>query len=434
MPHLQASSADSKHLPANRGLERTNPNGANIPLPATASDQHLPIQEASKGYLGISDPVVAMANRAEQAEKVSFDESVEGGTISLESVGSPMCASKSSKSFVTPSPNASQSRLLAGTAAANSKAAAAATPGSPVSSTSSSEGGPILTIYGNSRLFHSPIRVKRRVSHSEDDVVDDQAASAGKNLLESQHLRYGGESPTETAKPILIRRGSSMGKRRDATEDQEENDTKRQKTEQSSSKKDDAEAAAAHEAAVEAASAMAGMRKKPVISPGSSGERRDEGGGQPHAGSSFDHYQRHQNPYYAGGAPPGYPLGHGTTYGYGYHGGSYGGYIPPYYPPYHGSVPLPLYHGYGQPAPLPYSHAMRSARAAPEAPCDTSPPVVALKRNSSNGHATARSSPTHTVPPTGTFHAASTWQQPEKPVSTDRCMPIKDPLPSKSWT
>ncbi|KAL3925144.1 MAG: hypothetical protein SGILL_000602 [Bacillariaceae sp.] len=400
MPHLQASTAETKAAPSHeiRGMEgaNSNENGANG-SPASTGGDHLHIQEASKGYLGTSDPVVAMANKAEQCEKVSFDDSVEGGSKVAES---PVGASKTVKSLVTPSPNGTQSRLPPGTATTTGSLDAKATsttanaPGSPISSsstsssTSSEAGGPILTIYGKARLYHSPIRVKRRVSHSEDDVADDQAVlSTGKNLPETSYLRYGGESPTEpsgttASRPALIRRGSSsIGKRKESTEDQEQNDVKRTKTEKASSQKESAVAAAAHEAAVEAASAMAGMRKKPVVSPASSGERV-EGQHQP-GSTAYDYQQRFQSPYYRNGAPYRYATHPGASYGYGYHGGSYGGYARPYYPPHPGAPASSSYQGYGQPAPTSYGGPIRT-HGSPEAAGQIASSKVDPKRSMNN--------------------------------------------------
>lgn len=400
--------------------------------PSASASDDLPIQEATKGYLGTSDPVVAMANKGEKAEKVSFDDSVEGGTTSTAS--SPTARSRISKSLVTPSPLASQSRLPARAASNAEKDAEKET--SPVL-----EGAPpILTIYGDSRLSHSPIRVKRHVSHSEDDEMVDATANK-MNSETATYLRYGGVEAV--SRPVLIRRGSSMGKRSASDDSEDSSDAvafKKVKVDTTSY----SEHFNLESSVEEAAAAMAGMRQKPVISSSSSGEKLDHhypktstrppmpGYHERPASQYYPHYSHasHQAPYH-------YPSYSHPSYGYGqgvhsmYHG----------YPPHTGASThtglASSHHDYYPHYAVPPQSGMHAYRPPPPyAPALDHPTKQVTKstssRNSKNTNEKA-GSPSNGNIGRESFPSVSSpeWQQ-GLPVSSKRCVPLRDPVCNKA--
>jgi hypothetical protein len=435
MPHLQDQSESKSH--EGSGILMGSARGNTV-------EDHLPIKDAKTGFFeGTSDPVIAMANKTKTAmdddkiEEVSFDSSDGASPSSCTPAGN-----RASKTQVTPSPtNGSSQKRLQSTSMADVAL------GSPKSSTKS--GAPILTIYGNSRLFHSPIRVKRRVSHSEDDEKEDGSSTESPQELamsdaQPAHLRYANEAPTvESSRPILIRRGSSLGKRfvsddqQPAVKAEEGPATKKSKTEG-----EDAAAAAAMEAAVEAASAMAGMRKKPVISPTSSaadkGDDNEQHGSRPN--SFYDHrlhpysYPPHAHHH---GMPPYGHIHPSASFGY-------GGY--PMYPgyPHHGH-----YSGFYPPYPSPQASAMHAYRQRPPFPGGTvavhMAPKAVLSRSTSNLEGTSttaeeKGSPKSKVTPSPNtnFKSLSDWQNATmlsvgNAPSANRCVPLKEPVPAKYW-
>ena len=450
MPHLQDHSQSKSH--EGSGILMGSSRG-------TDTEDHLPIKDAKTGFFeGTSDPVIAMANKTKtameednvHAEEVSFDSSEDGTSSRSSSSSTPPAGNRTSKTQVTPSPtNGLSQKLLDSTS--TTAAAADVAPGSPKPSDNKS-GAPILTIYGNARLFHSPIRVKRRVSHSEDDDEDGSSTDPQQQQevvmsgAQPAHLRYGGEAPTVgSSRPILIRRGSSLGKRcvseeqqQQATEKSEDGPaTKKTKTEG-----EDA-AAAAMEAAVEAASAMAGMRKKPVISPTSSAAEKGDDNEQQQQGSSYDH-RLHPYSY-----PPPHAHHHGMApYGHIHPSASfgYGGYS--MYPggyPHHGH-----YSGFYPPYPSPQASAMHAYRQRPPFPAGTvaghMPPKAVLSRSTSNLEGTPttaaedKGSPKSKVTPSPNtnFKSVSDWQNATmssgvSAPSANRCVPLKEPVPARYW-
>jgi hypothetical protein len=440
MPHLQASLQCKLSPGGEQGPGTSFGSGraaSGDPSASASSSEHLPIQEATKGYLGTSDPVVAMANKAEKAEKVSFDESVEGGSMTATS--SPSAESRISKSLVTPSPHASQSRLPAGTITSNEHCVETA-PASRESSASEEGSPPILTIYGSGRLFHSPIRVKRRVSHSEDDEVA-EATTTKMNSNTASHLRYGGASPVkDMARPVLIRRGSSMGKRSssDDSEDVAEGTPASKRAKADEGNNDIVSTEDLETSVEEAAAAMAGMRKKPVISPSSSGEKLESHHEPMNARPpmpSYNHrppsqyyqHSHHQAPYH-------YPPYSHPSYGYGSGSHSmYHGYLP------HAASGHPPHSGYYPPYPnVPPHSAMHAYRPPPYAPAldhPTKKTAKATPNRSSSSTSKDAAGPESAKPGSETYSTVSSEWQPAAgmPPSTNRCVPLKEPVPNKAW-
>ncbi|KAG7352878.1 hypothetical protein IV203_008926 [Nitzschia inconspicua] len=438
MPHLQASSGTKVLAEGDRETRKNSSSGGRLPTcdsPTTPGfpTDHLPIQEATKGFLGTSDPVVAMANKADKVEKVSFDESVER----LSNTASPTVESRISKTLVTPSPHATQSRLLAGVAG-NSESA------SEKKSSSSEEGSPpILTIYGNARLIHSPIRVKRRVSNSEDDDVVD-ATPAEMNSKIATHLRYGGESPVEedVSRPVLIRRGSSVGKRAasDDAGDAAVNTSRPKRVKMNTGNTysdEDLESSVE-----EVAAAMAGMRKKTVISPSTSGDKLDSfyqqrntppsmtGYHDGHSSQYYTHQLHQPNPLYQASFPYHHYSHPSYGYGYGahsmYHGHGYpsnAAHHPSYYPPY--SVPShSTTHAYRAP-PIHAAALDHPARKVTKPFLGRTSSIpkdpVGPERTSSTG--------SESYPLVSTEWQAATGTA----LSSNRCIPLKEPVPNKAW-
>jgi hypothetical protein len=442
MPHLQASPEGKLSTGRDRGIVECNSFGSVLSTvqcaPTSAKEDHLPIQEATKGYLGTSDPVVAMANKRDKVEKVSFDESVEGESTTNAGTVSPSAGSRISKSLVTPSPHASQSRLPRGSAENSRYSDEEVAPGSPKPSSYSEAGSPpILTIYGKVRLFHSPIRVERRVSHSEDDEVAEDA-SEKMNSNPPTHLRYGEASPVEeVSRPVLIRRGSSVGKRSasDDTMDNTGTDTKRGRTNEDDH---NVTTAAAFEASVEeAAVAMAGMRRKSFISTSSSGEKLDppqERGAVKPMLTYIDGFSQYYHPHHHSQASYHYPPFSHSSYGYCSSGA---------HPMYQVYPPQGHHHpGFYAPYPVPPPSTMQAYRPPP-------PYAPALNHPAKNLLETSMSCSTINTPEISTFpgiHESDKSVDESFPLnssewepagclapSSNRCVPLKGPVPFKAW-
>jgi hypothetical protein len=327
--------------------------------------------------------------------------------------------------------------LPRGTTGKSGNADVEAAPGSPKPASYSEAGSPpIVTIYGKARLFHSPIRVERRVSHSEDDEPINES-SEKMNSNPPTHLRYGGVSPLEeVSRPVLIRQGSAFGKRSisDDTMDTSHNDSKRVKTDGGGSN----DMAVAHfEAAVEeAAVAMAGMRKKSVISPSSLGENLDsqqkQGGYKPSMQSYTEGSSQYYHPLQRTQSSYLFPPYSHPSYGYTLAGG---------HPMYHVYPPHPHPDYYAQYA-VPPSPAMQAYRPPPPyTPALNHPTKKVHKKSMICSRSNAQVVPSDPgIHDTKNGDASfpldvSDWQPAAcSPASSNRCVPLKDPVPFKAWT
>ena len=160
MPHLQEKNdAEEKVF---SGHNRLKVNGT---TPTNISSSELPIREAREGYLSSSEGLLSLAMTAtnqKKPDKVESFESTEERTA--DNTTTPTLLR--SKQFVSPSPDG-----VSGTRPRYSPY------------------GPMLSVYGGSRILPSPIRVKRKVSGSEDERESESSTSPVMN--QPTNLRYG---------------------------------------------------------------------------------------------------------------------------------------------------------------------------------------------------------------------------------------------------
>jgi hypothetical protein len=406
MPHISAEEMVNNRF----GSRFINEKESTSTSTSTRSDEELPIQVAIPNFLGTSDPVVAMARTVSATSAIvdpsfeSIEHNLPNSTLTvnvMDNLSSPS-PNRGVKTVITPASPGSTSISTTDNdefpSSSNSSVSNDVSTSSIEESISprKKEAGSILTtIYGNSRLSHSPVRAKRRVSQIEDDDDDDEQSTKSPQLQQQQQilsetnvLKYG-SSPD---RPAIIRRGSSilLSKKRVANaEPQREgimSQSKRIKSESNAvfvtasdnnttttttttignSNASAADKTAAIEAAA-AASVMADMKnnKKPITtSPTLSGEKAKveddtSSNGYPklHAvPPPHSHQQHHLPPSYqnfhpgVGPPPPFHP--HVTSFvgghPFGYHPMAFHGYPHPHGPPV--TVPSsmvgPQYHGH----------------------------------------------------------------------------------------
>ena len=456
MPHLQDDMAEERS-------RNQNGNGSMSGTDSSSSlMEELPIQVASPNFLATSDPVVAMANKVSAAVVDSSFESVEHNP--LQSLSSPP-PHRVIKTVITPSPSSGHSDTTSSNSSTTDEGS------TTESGSKNSAAAPMMTtVYGNSRLSHSPIRVQRRVSQSEDE---EPSTTSQHTIRESTFLKYGGSpSTSESGRPAVIRRVSSLatsGKRTaNANPHQEEpSQSKKRKSEDNDvvAVGDNTISGSSTEAAA-AASAMADMRnKKPVISPTSSGEKGEDdatnGNRQLPPFNHIPHHLLHQNFHPGVVAPPpfhphpasfgGHPFGHNVGYPMVYPG------YPPHVPP--GTVPSLMvgqFHGHPAPgfyAPYPpgfHPHAMNQHGGQHLPPFGSphrhisavtlSPPKPSSSNGSMNAEDEDHSKQRNAMPPIY-IRSKSVLDQSNnsksgsdgKPSSINRCIPLKEPIPSKHW-
>lgn len=401
MPHLQDESVEkhSQNEGGSGAVGSSNSGGLD-----SVSRADLPIQEARKGYLGTSDPgVTALAEKvsaaANQVESFESTESTEANACSTP-------ANRTSKPVITPSSSASNAGLA-----------------SPIRSSSSD--GPILTVYGSNSIFSSPISVKRRVSQSEEDDEDEKII-----LSQQTHLRYG--------RPQVVTASHYVGKRCVSSDQDHCSGNNSRNVEVSPAKKikSNGEDVSASIVGGKVPS-DSGVAKKRIISPTSAREKGDnddhtESSGQKYRNlaryehnlhsQGVAHYPPHPASFAFGGPPPygaGYPIyhtyaPHGVPHVSPFMTGHLHGHpgATAFFSPYHHAAAHAMQH---------YRHTHhRFAGAMPQKE-DVAPRV-----RSSEGSGNKES-----------FKSVAHWQQATlssgKPPSANRCMPLKEPIPSKYW-
>ena len=299
--------------------------------------------------------------------------------------------------------------------------------------------GPILT----TTIAHSPIIVKRRVSQTEGE----ETATPLKQQQKSKNMMGEcGESPStaETPGPALIRRGSSL-----VLDDQSRNKimSEPSSTNNSEKVKPKDSQTSSKESTVAAASTMANMRKrKPVISPPTVEKKVDDKPNEMRQSPPLVHQPRHvmqgfhpgmvANPgYHHPAAFGGHPFGSAGVYPMGYAG--YPAHTPPgvvprflagqfhghpggaFYSPYppHGFHPHPMQR-HGPNCIPPYGHAMKAT--LPDS-------KVNPTRNKTNSEQKNPNNNQMVVGP-----SSSTGVDGTSP-STNKCVPLQEPIPSKHW-
>lgn len=422
MPHLQDDTAQKKHRKHNivgSGF------GINSPLSRT---EELPIQVATPNFLSSSDPVVAMAKKFSAAVVNSSFESVE---------------QSDSGALPSPSPRLVTKNVITPTSSIGSNINSSSDDGSAteadLESCQKDNTGPILT----TTIAHSPIIVKRRVSQTEGE----ETATPLKQQQKSKNMMGEcGESPStaETPGPALIRRGSSL-----VLDDQSRNKimSEPSSTNNSEKVKPKDSQTSSKESTVAAASTMANMRKrKPVISPPTVEKKVDDKPNEMRQSPPLVHQPRHvmqgfhpgmvANPgYHHPAAFGGHPFGSAGVYPMGYAG--YPAHTPPgvvprflagqfhghpggaFYSPYppHGFHPHPMQR-HGPNFIPPYGHAMKAT--LPDS-------KVNPTRNKTNSEQKNPNNNQMVVGP-----SSSTGVDGTSP-STNRCVPLQEPIPSKHW-
>lgn len=420
MPHLQEKDLDGAKVHGHHSL-------------STSHD--LPIKEAKEGFLKGTEGLPTMMMTSSQ---------IQNSPVKVESFGS------------TEQPRRSVSEDAACTPQAHSTKTGVITP-SPYGSSihRGMIGGPIITIFGNKKLVPSPIRVKRRVSNSEDDHPEDSDPS----MSQPTNVRYS-DSDDTSQKPFLSHQVNDAGEK-------DESLPKKRLLSQLetnaclSSKKHKDERAHSPENMLDSASSVGDdgkstptpKKKKPIISPASSGEKGedDESAGPMPRGMAYHPYGPRG---YPGPPPPGYPRHHPgylvpppgfgppppypgsyPMYGaYPPHPGHYMGGPPgphaPYYPPY---PPHPHHH---HPGMAPYARPpMPPGKYPPPSPYPGS--AHSPLPNKSNHLSSEASKAGRPGPTEHAIKSVAEWQRAAistgKPPSANRCVPLKEPIPSKYW-
>lgn len=288
--------------------------------------------------------------------------------------------------------------------------------------------GPLLSIFGSTRLFSSPIRVKKRVSVDEEEKKNPQGeeASDGQELGQPKNLRYGRKQSLPTAKSLSF----DKIQKRQLEQTEPTSTSKKAKTELPENTKSQEECTPV-------------PKKKPIISPASSAERVDDdestgtlsrGASYPFRGgtnSQFHHRYPHYPPphHHAYGGPyspygPGYPM--------------YSGYANSLHPHAHFGAPPSAYY-----PPYPPRHNMMSPfRSAPRGlPTNAPMGMAAVKKStgaqrqvprdaSSSGRAAGQAKDS-------AIASVAEWQRAAvadgSPPSAKRCVPLTEPIPSKFW-
>jgi hypothetical protein len=330
------------------------------------------------------------------------------------------------------------------------------------------EQGPMLSIYGNSRIYTSPIRVKNRSPSSEAVKQQSEASLALPTMEHPSNLRYG-SSPSSWASPpprrISYGRVSSYEEHSDNKRPVESPDitemVKRARTaesvqvEQQSSCVKETRSSVQQELnssdGTETTFVIpAGPKKKAIISPSNSGEKgeEDESTGPAHQGAAYPLGAR---PYPHAPYPPPHmhPYGMGPPYGapmpppYGNGHPMYPSYPPPPPPPHYMDgrhVAPPSYYA---PYPThPHAHPMMHHYRHPSQfppPYPGAPPPTALAKGAAAGSVKQSN---RTKSPQGTdggnsIKSVAEWQKAAlatgKAPSANRCLPLKEPIPSKYW-
>eukprot|EP00980_Cylindrotheca_fusiformis_P007221 scaffold1525_cov142-Cylindrotheca_fusiformis.AAC.21 len=331
-------------------------------------------------------------------EKESFDSDESG-------------ESSSRKQVITPSPHGGS-----------------ASPASPIG-----KKGPVLSIFGMTRLFSSPIRVKKRVSIDDNDekkALQDGDEVSGNPQEESQEksLRGGRKPSLPTLKSLS---SEKVQKRKlEQSESTETTETpKRAKAETSEP------------------TSTPLPKKKPIISPASSAERIEDdestGTRSSAAAAAAAAHAFHGVP-----SPPfhhrypNYPPLHHHAYG-----GLYSPYAPAYPPMYGYVAPHHPHAHYGAPPPSMYyppypprPNMMAQFHTPRRGAAPKKMGMAPIKKEPAPAGRQATQSPS--PPPTAeakdtTIASVADWQRAAvadgSPPSTNRCVQLAEPIPSKFW-
>jgi hypothetical protein len=324
------------------------------------------------------------------------------------------------------------------------------------------EQGPMLSIYGNSRIYTSPIRVKTRSPTSEAVKQESDATLALPPMEHPSNLLYG-SSPSSWASPpprrISYGRVSCYEEQVDKKRPVESPDitemVKRARTKESVQVEDSSvkETGAQQElnATEQSKSTFViptGRKKKAIISPSNSGEKGEEdesSGGSAQQGAAYPPGAR---PYPHAPYPPPHtmhPYGMRPPYGapmpppYGHGHPMYNSYPPP--PPHYMDgrhCAPPSYYTPYPPHPHPMMHHYRHPSQFPP-PYPGVPPPAGLTKIAAAGSVkqSSRTNSPHGGDDGNCIKSVAEWQKAAlatgKAPSANRCLPLKEPIPSKYW-
>eukprot|EP00934_Nitzschia_sp_Nitz4_P008915 Nitzschia sp. Nitz4//scaffold75_size92586//50641//52505//NITZ4_004857-RA/size92586-snap-gene-0.51-mRNA-1//1//CDS//3329557711//8905//frame0 len=395
MPHLQEKTADKPI-----GMDA-------IGTSSTAPCSDFPIREAREGYLsgteGLPTVMVTSGRILNSPVKVeSFGSSEDVSRVSsVDDVTATPLGHSTKHSVVTPSPFTNRGERF----------------------------GPIVTIYGTKKLSASPIRVKRRVSNSEDDNEDEPVVPG---MSAPTNLRYvdSYSTPTKTAQKAESESRDCTSKRLLDQLEGEQSSTKRQKSERTESP---ASVPSMPDESSQTSPRSTNVRqKKPLITPTSSNEKvdEDEAAATMHRGQVFPPYGHKGYPR----APFPHHLAYPGPPGYG----------PPPHPHYHG---YPPYGVYGMPPPMmgspffpgypPHPGMMRPFPGRVPPPGKVHPHFMGSPARMHPKPEDDASTPSNAKPDAEAIRSVADWQQAAltngKPPSANRCVPLKEPIPSKYW-
>jgi hypothetical protein len=395
MPHLQEK-VDEKNDHGSRGG------------PSMSCGSDLPITEAKEGFLEATEGLLTMKkmNSASGPPRaVSEDASFTPQTHSAK------------QSVITPSPYG-------------------------FSKNQGIKYGPMVTIFGNKKLVPSPIRVKRRVSNSED-YNDEDALGTSNSMGQPTNLRYAEDysTPSRSRLTHTVSEGFETDeptKKRllGQLENGEESVAKKTKLSSEQSHEDQCNRSAAINTDASLKIELSAGTKKPVISPTSSGEKGEDDEIAPSAPPSgayppYAHHGFNPQPYAPRRHP--YPPSYGQPP---YAGGfpMYNGYPPPP-PPHHfagGPSSAPPFY---PPYPPHHPAMMRQfSRPMPPHPFPGSPHRMMQGRPAVPPGEMPRNSPPPQEPG---INSVADWRRAAmsngKPPSANRCVPLKEPIPSKYW-
>lgn len=378
MPHLQERVMDKS--PGRVGLSQSMSMGSEAP-----------ITEASEGFLQATEGLLTIKGMT-SARQTSSSE------------GPPRAVSEDASYSYTPQTHAPKPGVI--------------TPSPSGGGQQRPSYGPIVTIYGKKKLVASPIRVKRRVSQAEEDCDE-----GSPEMAQPTNLRYGEDFSTPTKvvtveEPTSEHRDEPLKKR---LLGQLERDMmvspKRQRVEDSDS--DDSLSSKDDDLSKDSSS----DGSKPVISPTNSEEcvpAMSQAGFHGHGYGTCPHqpypppHSAYAQPYpgsfpmYSGYPPPPPPGTHMM--------GRPGAHpMPPHYPPYPPHH-HPVMHPHHHPSVVPHVFAMPQhgmpGNSAPD--MMRNPPLSKDELGiMANWHGANMSA--------GETHC------------TNRCLPLKEPIPSKYW-
>lgn len=405
MPHLQEKGDDKS--PSRAKLGRSFSSGS-----------ELPITEAKEGFLEATEGLLTIRSMHMAATRTT-DSQGPPRTVSEDAAFTPLPHS-GKQHAITPSPYGAVGHH-------------------------GSRFGPVVTIYGTTKLVPSPIRVKRQ--NSQSNPSDDEEHHGLSHMAHATNLRHVDTYHTPT-KPTLSHAVSEgfetdeVPKKRllGQLENGEGTASKKSKLQHVDVVAKEAEVINNDATSESSDTESSPHSKNPIISPASSTEKCDDEEGAPRMqrsgvmqsyGHGFAHppYPPRRHPFPPAYCPPPYAAGYPMYAAYP---------LPPPHPHFMGRPTMapgapPFYHPY----PPPHHPAMmHHFRRTPHVhPLPGSPHNMTTPERSIPTPEAPRSSPSSL--PSAEIKSVEEWQRAAlttgKPPSANRCLPLKEPIPSKYW-